>query len=91
MKPISIIGSGIAGYTVAREFRKLDKTTPLLIITGDDGGFYSKPMLSNAFAQNKQAAQLVSQTAAQMAEQLNVRILPFTHVSQIDSDNKLIH
>lgn len=91
MKPITIIGSGLAGYTVAREFRKLDKTTPLLILTGDDGGFYAKPMLSNAFAQNKQAAQLVTQTAAQMAEQLNARILPFTNVSQIDSKNKTLN
>jgi rubredoxin-NAD+ reductase len=90
MKPITIIGSGMAGYTVAREFRKLDKTTPLLVITGDDGGFYAKPMLSNAFAQNKQAAQLVTQTAAQMAEQLNANILQFTTVSQIDSKNKTI-
>lgn len=91
MQPITIIGSGMAGYTLAREFRKLDKTTPLLIITTDDGGFYSKPMLSNAFAQNKQAAQLVSQTATQMAEQINASILQFTTVKQIDSTNKVIN
>ena len=91
MQPITIIGSGMAGYTLAREFRKLDKTTPLLIITTDDGGFYSKPMLSNAFAQNKQAAQLVSQTATQMAEQINASILQFTTVKQIDSANKIIN
>ncbi len=90
MQPITIIGSGMAGYTLAREFRKLDKTTPLLIITTDDGGFYSKPMLSNAFAQNKQAAQLISQTATQMAEQINASILQFTTVKQIDSANKVI-
>jgi rubredoxin-NAD+ reductase len=90
MKPIIIIGSGMAGYTVAREFRKLDKTTPLLIITGDDGGFYAKPMLSNAFAQKKQAPQLVTQSAEQMAEQLNARMLPFTNVHQINSNNKTI-
>ncbi|CAN5886848.1 FAD-dependent oxidoreductase [soil metagenome] len=90
MTPVTIIGSGMAGYTLAREFRKLDKTTPLLIITTDDGGFYSKPMLSNAFAQNKQAAQLISQTAVQMAEQLNANILQHTSVSQINTDNKTI-
>ena len=90
MKPIIIIGSGMAGYTVAREFRKLDKSTPMHIITGDDGGFYAKPMLSNAFAQNKHPAQLISQTAAQMAEQLNARILPFTRVSRIDGENKTV-
>ncbi len=90
MKPITIIGSGMAGYTVAREFRKLDTTTPLLIITGDDGGFYSKPMLSNAFAQNKLPAQLVSQNAAKMAEQIGAHILQHTTVNRIDSARHVI-
>ncbi len=90
MKPVTIIGSGMAAYTVAREFRKLDQNTPLLIITGDDGGFYSKPMLSNAFAQKKTATQLMSQSAVQMAEQLNATILQHTTVSQIDSQRKVL-
>lgn len=85
-----IIGSGMAAYSVAREFRKLDQVRPLLIISSDDGGFYSKPMLSNAFAQNKQAAQLVSQSAAQMAEQLKATILPHTVVTQIIPASKTI-
>ena len=90
MKPIIIIGAGMAGYTVAREFRKLDKTTALIVVTGDSGGFYSKPMLSNAFAQRKQAAQLVNQSAVQMAEQLNATILPRTRVDKIDSAAKTV-
>jgi rubredoxin-NAD+ reductase len=90
MKPIIIIGAGLAGYTVARELRKLDKTIPLTIVTADDGGFYSKPMLSNAFAQNKLAAQLVTQTAAQLTTQLDAQILARTLVSSIDSVNKTI-
>ncbi|MCU6432737.1 FAD-dependent oxidoreductase [Undibacterium sp. Jales W-56] len=85
MSPIVIIGSGLAGYTVAREFRKLDKTTALLIITADDGGFYSKPMLSNAYAQNKQAKDLISQTAEQMAAQVNATLLTKTRVDHIDT------
>lgn len=84
MKPIIIIGSGLAGYTVAREFRKLDKTTPLFLLTADDGGFYSKPMLSNAFAQGKQASQLTSLNAAQMAGQLGATIITGTRVIAID-------
>ncbi|MCX7221270.1 MAG: FAD-dependent oxidoreductase [Burkholderiales bacterium] len=91
MKPITIIGSGMAAYSVARELRKLDQVRPLLIISSDDGGFYSKPMLSNAFAQNKQPAQLVSQSAAQMAEQLKATILPHTVVTQITPATKTIH
>lgn len=90
MKPIIIIGTGLAGYTVAREFRKLDKTTPLTIMTADAGGFYSKPMLSNAFAQNKQPQQLITQSATQMAEQLGANLMTGTHVNSIDSAAKKV-
>lgn len=84
MNPIIIIGAGLAGYTAAREFRKLDKTTSLIVITADDGGFYSKPMLSNAFAQGKGADNLVTQNAAKMAEQLGAVILTGTRVLGLD-------
>jgi rubredoxin-NAD+ reductase len=90
MKPLIIIGTGLAGYTVAREFRKLDKTTPLIMMTADSGGYYSKPMLSNAFAQNKQAEQLITQNAAQMAEQLDINLMAATHVDSIDSAKKTV-
>lgn len=90
MNPIVVIGTGLAGYTVAREFRKLDKTAPLLLVTADDGGFYSKPMLSNAFAQGKEAAQLVTQTAAQMAAQLGATILTGAGVESVDTVAKTV-
>ena len=90
MKPIVIIGAGMAGFTVAREVRKLDKDIPLVIMTSDAGGFYSKPMLSNAFAQNKHAAQLVTQSAEQMAAQLNASIMASTHVQGVDTATKSI-
>lgn len=90
MKPVIIIGSGLAGYTLAREFRKLDKTTPLFILTADDGGFYSKPMLSNAFAQGKRADQLVTQTAVQMSAQLSATIMTGTRVLEIDTASKTV-
>lgn len=88
MKAIIIIGAGMAGYTAARELRKLDKTVPLIIVTADDGGFYSKPMLSNAFAQNKLPAQLVTQTATQLATQLDATIMTGTRVERIDIEGR---
>ena len=33
MKPIVVIGSGLAGFNVVKEFRKLDKETPLVVLT----------------------------------------------------------
>lgn len=85
MEPIIIIGAGMAAYGVARELRKLDKTVPLMIIAGDAASAYAKPMLSNAIALGKEAAQLVSHSAQQMALQLNATVLAHTRVSAIDS------
>lgn len=88
---VIIIGSGLAGYTLAREFRKQDQTTPLTIITNDDGSFYSKPMLSSALSQGKQASQLVTSSAQEMSEKLAATILNHTKVNEIDSTQHMIN
>lgn len=85
-KPIVIIGSGLAGYTLVRELRKVDKETPVMLITGDEGDFYSKPMLSTALAQNRTAAQLVTTAADAMATQLGVSLLKNVTVEAIDRE-----
>ena len=82
---IVIIGSGLAGYTLIREIRKLDKTSAITLITREPGYFYSKPMLSTALASNKEAAQLISTPAEGMGTQLEINILPNTDVSAIDA------
>ena len=81
---IVIIGSGLAGYTVIREIRKLDKSTPITLVTREPGYFYSKPMLSTALASKKEAEQLISTAADGMATQLDVTIIG-------DCDVKAIH
>ena len=53
MDPIIIIGTGLAGYSVAREFRKHDTETPVILITRDDGASYYKPDISEAHAKEK--------------------------------------
>lgn len=83
--PVVIIGTGMAGYNTAREFRKRDKTTPLTIISRDAGDFYSKPMLSNALAGSKSAAQLVMKPAQVMADELGATVLASTEVRCIDT------
>lgn len=89
-KNVVIIGSGLAGYTVAREFRKLDKTAPLFIITADDGGFYSKPNLSNLYAHKKTPEQLVTASAEKMAQDLNAKIFSHTSVTKIDTQSRKV-
>lgn len=85
-----IIGSGMAGITLARELRKLDSETTIALITGDDGAMYSKPMISNAFAQGKSPEDLVQKNAAQLSEDLNVRVWTETEVTAINRTDKAV-
>ena len=82
---IVIIGSGLAGYTLIREIRKLDKAAPITLITREPGYFYSKPMLSTALASKKEASQLITTASEGMASQLGINILTQTDVSAIDT------
>ena len=88
--PLVIIGTGLAGYNLAREFRKLDTETPLLLITADDGRSYSKPMLSTGFAMNKDADALGMTVAGPMAIQLNAEIRTHTKVTRLDPANRRV-
>jgi len=87
---VVIVGSGLGGYSLAREFRKLDRETPVTVVTADGGESYSKPMLSNAFAQGKSIAALVMKTAEQMAAELNITVLTRHRLTGIDRDHKRI-
>jgi rubredoxin---NAD+ reductase len=84
MQPIVIIGSGMAGYTLAREFRKLNTEQELVMICADDAVNYAKPTLSNALVGNKVPDQIALGDAAKMAAQLNMRIETHTWVKSIN-------
>ncbi|MFJ4249644.1 NAD(P)/FAD-dependent oxidoreductase [Pseudomonas sp. NPDC089741] len=86
--PVVVIGTGLAGYNLAREFRKLDSETPLLLITADDGRSYSKPMLSTGFGKNKDADGLSMAEPGAMAEQLKAEVRTHTRISGIDAGHK---
>ena len=86
-----ILGSGHAGYTLAREWRKHDTETPLTIISQDDGAGYYKPELSKAFAVSKDADGLVKAEATAMAQELDARIRTHTRVDSIDPARHEIH
>ncbi|MDH4135072.1 MAG: FAD-dependent oxidoreductase, partial [Gammaproteobacteria bacterium] len=90
MNPVIVVGSGLAGITAIREFRKLDATTPVLLVTGDDGDFYSKPALSNAFAQGKSAEQLVVTAASALSASLNITLLARTEVKSIRTAERVV-
>jgi len=83
--PVVIVGTGLAGWNTAREFRRHDKATPLVVLSRDGAGFYSKPMLSNALAGNKSAAALLMKPADKMAAEVGATVLAQAEVTAIDT------
>ncbi len=88
--PVLVVGSGLAGWSAVREFRKLDTTTPVMMITNGTGDFYPKPALSNALVQGKSAGQLVTTPAEKMADTAGVTLMPQTEVTGIDLQSQQV-
>lgn len=84
--PIVIVGTGLSGYSLAKEIRKQDKDTPIVMVTADDGYSYSKPMLSTGFTKGKEADELAQASSDTMVEQLNLQLRTHTTVTGIDPD-----
>ncbi len=91
MQDVVIVGSGLAGYSVAREVRKRNKTVPIAVVTADDGCFYSKPALSEAFRLDAPVAELASRSADGMANQIKGVVLAGTHARSIDTQARVLH
>lgn len=84
MHPIVILGTGLAGYGAARELRKHDRATPLVLLTRDDGASYYKPDLSEAFTKGHTPDDLVKKPAEAMAEELDAEIRTRAEVTAVD-------
>jgi len=84
VRRIVIIGSGLAGYGVARELRKLDREARITLVTRDAGDFYAKPSLSNALAAARAADALVTTPAGTICAQLDLTLMAHTTVEGID-------
>ncbi len=85
-----IVGSGLAGYSLLREFRRFDAHTPVTVLTADDGAAYSKGDLVAGLARDRRPSDLVIATAEQLAFRYQARIQPFTRVMRIDRGNRTL-
>jgi len=88
--PLLVIGTGLAGYNLVKEFRKLDADRDVIMLTFDDGRQYSKPMLSTGFSKQKDDNGLAMNDAGAMAETLKVEIRTFQTITKIDAENKTV-
>ncbi len=87
---VVIVGSGLAGFGLARELRRHRPELPITLITADGGEVYSKPLLSTGYTKKLGYEKLALQTAEAFAAQLGVTVLTRTRVSHIDSERKML-
>jgi len=83
---IVILGAGLAGYGLAKEIRRLSESLTITVITSDGGEAYSKPALSTGFTRGIATEDLVSHTAAQVAQHHRINVLTRTRVTAIDTE-----
>jgi rubredoxin---NAD+ reductase len=87
---IVVVGSGLAGFGVLRELRKLSPDAKLTMITLEDGHFYSKPALSTALAKGKTPETLVTTAAEKMIAQLKLDARIGREAESIDRHGKAL-
>lgn len=87
---IVIIGSGFAARQLVKNIRKQDASVPLTVIAADSMDEYNKPDLSHVISQNQRAEELTRQTAGEFAEQFNLRLFPYTWVTDIDAAARVV-
>ena len=87
---VLIVGSGMAGVTLARELRKIDANVDITLISADGGGFYSKPNISNALASGKSVDQLMMSQRDALAAQLKIRTYSNVDVTAIQAQSNSV-
>jgi NAD(P)H-nitrite reductase large subunit len=65
---VVVIGSGIAGITFAEEFKKLQPDSRITVITREDHGYYSRPMLSHGFSRDDVATKIILRSFESLRE-----------------------
>lgn len=88
--PLIIVGSGHAGLQLARNVRRLQASSGLVMICADDGVDYSKPQLSHAFSQQQTAQNLTRKTAEELRQELKMMLLNGQRVEAIHPNQRTV-
>lgn len=90
MHPLVIVGSGLAGWNLVRELRKISPELPIQVITADGGEAYPKPQISAALAKGLEPDALIQQSAEQWSTALQVELKTQTRIVEIRPSSREI-
>lgn len=86
---VVVIGSGIAGITFAEKFRALNQDAGLTVLTWENDGYYSRPLLSRGFSKDTIEQTIVLKPFDTMRAN-GIRILSGAEVTRIYPDQRRI-
>lgn len=80
---VIVIGSGIAGVTFAEHFRKLSGDARITLLTRENDGYYSRPLLSRGFSEQDIEETIVLKTFDDL-RQKNICVISGAEVTGIN-------
>ncbi len=87
---IIIIGSGIAGVSFAEKFRALSPQESIILLTSENYGYYSRPMLSRGVSRSDIEQSIILKSFDDLRKQ-NILVLENVAVTEIDRHEQLVH
>ena len=81
---VIIVGAGPAGWSSARALREAGYRGAITMVTACDAAVYAKPVLSVACARGLSPEALAEQSGAQLAAELEVKLLAHTWAIELD-------
>ena len=87
---IIIIGSGIAGITFAEKFRELSADAKITLLTKENDGYYSRPLLSMGFSQDDIEQSIIIKPFNELLTE-NICIISGVNVTRIDRSNQRLY
>lgn len=86
---IIIVGSGIAGITFAETYRTLSPETQITLLTREQDGYYSRPMLSHGFSRKDVEQKIILKAFNQLLEK-NICVISGVNVTDIQANTRTI-
>jgi len=86
---VIIIGSGVAGISFAEKYRALTADAEITLITQENDGYYSRPLLSRGFTKDDIEHTIILKTFDKLRDS-NITVLSDTTVTSIERANKML-
>ncbi len=86
---IIIIGSGIAGVSFAEKFRSLSADADITLISRENDGYYSRPLLSRGFSKNDIEQSIILKTFDKLRA-ANIGVIGGVEVTAINRADKTV-